>query len=1025
MADPSSPASDAVASKDPSPTGPRSESLPVVVAIGASAGGLQPLQQFFENVPESPGCAFVVVQHLSPDFKSLMKELLSRHTNLPVFRVEQDMPLKADAVFLIPPGKNLSISDGKLKLHDPDANKTQRVNFPIDIFLESLAFECGDRAVAVILSGTGSDGTRGIRELSESGGLVLAQDPDTCQFDGMPRSAIGTGLVHHILPPDKLAKAAAAFARTPRQSAAADSGMVLDENALARIAALLRADDGIDFTHYKAATLLRRVARRMAIGGFETVEGYLAELTRSAQHRAALRSDLLISVTAFFRDPAVWAALEHEVIPQIVREADIEQPIRCWVTACATGEEVYSLAILMKEEIARSGKNLELKIFATDIDRLALERASAGVYGDHILADVGEARIRRYFIPSPKGYQVAPELREAVIFARHNLTKDAPFTRMDLVSCRNVLIYLQPELQHRVLANLHFSLRTGGTLVLGTAETPGDLDEEFDGEIKKHKIYNKRRDVILPLHHRNDRMASLDFIPRRTPVGFGRQLSTEPLLIDAFKQFLAERQAACLIVSPQGDLLHVFGDGSPYLNVPQGQLTSQLSRMLSRAMAGPVATAMHRAEKERKLITFTDVPVDEVGDSVVSLGVTFQTLGKAGPDYFIIRIQSQAKSLLAGGEAAETTSVAAASNERFAELERELQQVKENLQATIEELQTTNEEQQATNEELMAANEELQSTNEELQSTNEELYTVNTEYQSKIQELSELNTDIDNLLRSTDIGTLFLDRNLLIRKFTPAARDVVKVREGDIGRPIDDISTTISGVALAELARDVIATSKPSAREASTASGARLLIRTHPFVTHHGKSEGAVITFVDISQLSRAQTELRESREFLAATIDALPAHVCIVDDRGMIAMVNAAWRRFGENNGLTDPRFCVGASYLEACSKAAGVEAYTSTPVADAIRRLLAGSNEEFALEYPCFSPTEHRWFELRATGFTSQGRRWALVKHSDVSNRKITDARLRDAMGRIREALRDHSDLPPSVKMLLQDTVNEGDRE
>jgi two-component system, chemotaxis family, CheB/CheR fusion protein len=770
----------------PDTSSPQSHCL-FVVGIGASAGGLNALQEFFEHLSHDSGAAFVVIQHLSPDFKSLMKELLERSTRMAIYRVEEGMELQPNAIYLIPPGKNLVLDGNQLHLIEQKDRRSHELNFPIDIFLESLAHAREEHSIGIVLSGTGSDGTKGLRQINQAGGFTLVQEPSTAQFDGMPRSAIATKIIDRILAPRELAQVVYQLVKSPVfQTHGEDYGFnLLTGASLQKIAAILDFHQSTDFSLYKTSTLSRRIHRRYLISGCESLEAFISLLKKSDQERSLLRHDLLISVTQFFRDPAAWEYLAAQVIPQLVADAPDNSELRCWVTACATGEEAYTLAILLDEAITRADRPVRFKIFATDIDEVALAKATQGIYPQTIVQELSGDRLERYFVPKDDGCQIVRHLREKLLFAPHDLTKDAGFTRMNLVSCRNILIYFQPHLQQQVLRNLHYSLVNQGILLLGSAETLGDLKPEFHTLAKKRKIYQKKRDVRLNLPLRGIEQVSNQLSPQIPPQAT-KKPRLEPILDQAFSTFLAKYQATCFLVDRQHNLFHTFNDEIEVLKMPQGKMTTDITKLIIKDLQLPLITALHRAKGERSPVSFLGIQVKELmGLRYLKLEVTHNENSKLGDEFFTIVVQEDNPPLKTAGETFEVDATAA---QRIVELDYELQQTRENLQAVIEELETTNEEQQATNEELIASNEELQSTNEELHSVNEELYTVNSEYQSKIEELTELNNDINNLLRSTDIGVVFLDRHLRIRKFTPAATVAINLVEGDLNRPLAHIT---------------------------------------------------------------------------------------------------------------------------------------------------------------------------------------------------------------------------------------------
>ena len=840
------------------------ESKFFVVGIGASAGGLRALEEFFEHMPTDSGSAFVVIQHLSPDFKSLMKELLGRRTRMAIYRVTEGMELEPNSIYLIPPGKNLILDKQKLHLLEQEERNRHGLNFPIDIFLESLAKTNVERAIGVILSGTGSDGTNGLRAINEAGGFAMVQEPETAEFDGMPRTAIATGVVDRVLPPSELAQTINQLVRSPNSLNKGNKYRtdLLNSHSLQHVAKILAQHEQTDFSHYKTSTLSRRIHRRYLISGCNNLDEFIHLLETSAEERAILRHDLLISVTQFFRDCQAWDFLETEVIPNLIAKAEPYEELRCWVTACATGEEAYSLAILLEEAIAQSKKPVRFKIFATDIDKSALEKATQGIYPLTISKDINPERLEKYFVRKDNSLQIIRKLREKLLFAPHDLTKDAGFTRMNLISCRNVLIYLQTKLQQQILRNLHFSLASKGILFLGEAETLGYIEPEFQHLDKKNKIYQKRRDVRLNVPVKGLEKISrqlIPFIPSKT----SSENHLEPMLDRAFSSYLAKDKATCLLVDREHKLFHAFNDKINVLKVPFGRTTTDITKMIVADLQLPLITALHRAKRERSPVSYLGIKMArEDRECSLKLEVTYHESNKLADDFFSIVIKEDETSHhQPSGERFEADAEA---SQRIMELEYELQQTRENLQAVIEELETTNEEQQATNEELTASNEELQSTNEELHSVNEELYTVNAEYQSKIGELTELNNDIDNLLRSTDIGVVFLDHDLKIRKFTPAATVAINLVEADINRPLKHITNNLNCPNLYELLQAVIDTQQGLDQEVELLEeDFHLLMRINPYLLEDGQLDGVVISFIDIDELKTIQQQIHLVNEEL------------------------------------------------------------------------------------------------------------------------------------------------------------------
>ncbi len=831
----------------------------LIIGLGASAGGLQPLEDFFRAADPEAGHAYVVVQHLSPDFKSLMSELLSRQTSMPVYRVEDGMRVQANSVYLIPPRTDLTINGETLHLADHSVSQATGAHFPIDVFFRSLAQSSGNKSIGIILSGTGSDGSRGIRAIDEAGGLVLVQDPATAQFDGMPNAARVTGTPLQLLPPDELALLVNGLMsehgprHLPVESATPLSKME-------EILALISAEVDNNFSAYKLKTLSRRVQRRRLITGVETLQDYNDLLEESRDERKLLAADLLIQVTNFFRDEAAWNYLRDKALPQLIASIPEEDQLRIWVSACSTGEEAYTMAMVAREALEDAGRTSQtLKIFATDVDPEVLTRAAAGIYPQSIVADVPSEMLKKYFSADGDNYVASRRLREMIIFAPHNMLFDAPFTRTHLVSCRNALIYLQPEAQTRVISMMHFSLIPNGVLFLGASETIGSLESEFKTLDRQWCIFTKIRDSRVPIES-NFRTRNIEpavnkkWRTSRTPTT--RVSTTESITREVLQAIATERSWVCLVCDGHHNVMHTLGNSTKYLRIPQGDLTPEASRLVPDRLAMPLRASLHRAQRERKTINHNGISCEEL-ESPVDLQVIYRPTTRATPEMYIV-VLSTAEARLTTDADPDDSSLANVTSQQMTDLEYELHQTRENLQETIEELETTNEEQQATNEQLTAANEELQSTNEELHSVNEELYTVNAEYQQKITELTEVTNDIDNLLESTDIGVVFLDNSLKIRKFTPAATRDVHLMSADIGRPFDDLSYNFDYPELNSDLRRVLSLGEAIEREVESNQSDFLLVRIHPYRAGSELTVGIVVTFVNISELKRVEDALAQ-----------------------------------------------------------------------------------------------------------------------------------------------------------------------
>ncbi|HET7343163.1 MAG TPA: chemotaxis protein CheB, partial [Methylomirabilota bacterium] len=737
-----------------------------VVGLGASAGGLDPLERFFDHLPHDTGMAFVVIQHLSPDFKSLMGELLGRHTAMPIQLVKDGMPVEADHVYLIPAKKEMIVSGGRFLLSESDSQ--QELTLPIDVFFRSLAQDCGSHAVAIVLSGGGSDGSRGVRDVHEAGGLVLVQDAETAQFDGMPRAALEAGVAGRALAPEDMPRALLEHAGRLAPTDAAPAVAVADVHGIGAVYQLLKDEFGIDFTHYKPSTVTRRIERRLALARSEDLEEYLDRLRRERDELDALYRDLLIGVTRFFRDEPAFRLLEEQILPELIRRERRDVPLRLWVAGCATGEEAYSLAILVHEVMARVGER-PVKIFATDVHRGSLQAAARGVYDEEALSGVSEDRRARYFVRVGNTYQVVPEFRQMIVFAQHNVIKDAPFTRVDLITCRNMLIYLQPAAQQKVLSLFHFALTRGGALLLGPSESPGALARGFETLDRTWQLYRKQSDVRTPVDVRLQAHPPAESRPAAlAPPPSGRYSIAQ--LLGTYDALLDEAMPPSLLLNDRGELVQTFAGASRFLRFRDGRQGLDVLDVVEDELRMVLLGGLKRALHESSPIVFRNVRLaGGDGGAAATYTVTIRRVrGRTTPTpHLLVSFATTGPAGPAPGDGATEVDLDEVSRQRVAGLEAELLYTKETLQAAIEEREAANEELQASYEELQAANEELQSTNEELQSVNEELYTVNAEYQRKIAELTELTNDMDNLLTSTDVGTVFLDRDLRIRRFTP------------------------------------------------------------------------------------------------------------------------------------------------------------------------------------------------------------------------------------------------------------------
>ena len=856
------------------------------VAIGASAGGLEALQAFFDNMPADSGLAFIVVQHLSPDYKSLMVELLSKHTRMEVLRVEDGVAIRPNRIYLIPPKKNMAVYGGHLYLSEQPDRRV--LNLPVDVLFRSLAEDQGERVIGIVLSGTGSDGTRGVQAVKEQGGMVLVQDELTARFDGMPRSAIVTGIADYVLSPQEMPGVLLQFITPPYigRGLGSEATIAVEEDSFTRLLGLLQRKTRVDFTHYKPATVVRRIERRMGIVQARSLDDYIAYVVRNPSEMNLLFKDLLIGVTKFFRDTESFKALARTVVPELVDKAAKERrPVRIWVPGCASGEEAYSLAILFQQCMDESGKRVEVKLFATDLDKEAVEFAGIGRYPESIAADVEAGELSRHFDKIKDGFKVKRNIREMAVFAVQNLIKDPPFTKMDLISCRNLLIYLQPVLQKRVLSIFNYALIPDGFLFLGSSETIGEQGESFTAEDSRNRIFRHYGRGSLPL--KDPSGMPQHFMLPKIDNDFGLQELKCRNRYDAqekyYQELVSRLSNLLLVVNENRELVQTFGEGRGMLSIANGNVSLDVLTLLPREIALAVSSGIHRVRKERKPVAYGDIAVKSDPESRhYDVRIDSTTEGAQGSLFLIdISPSSGAAPCRPDAEHEDDPGI----DERINDLEQEVQFTRENLQATIEELQTSNEELQATNEELLAANEELQSTNEELQSVNEELNTVNTEYQEKNLELGALNSDMRNLMGSTDIGTVFLDRELRIRRFTPAMTRYVNILEQDVGRPLHDLSVPFLAN-LEERMRGVLRDGGRVEAPMQYRDG-HMLLRMLPFHGENETIEGVVLTLIDITDQKAAERALLHQYELIARALECSPLPHLMVDAGGRIEFAN------------------------------------------------------------------------------------------------------------------------------------------
>ena len=905
----------AVAVVEPPSTPPPASSFPIV-GIGASAGGLAAFDAFFSGMPadREPGMAFVLVQHLAPDHRSMLTALVQRNTRMQVLEVEDGMVVQVNCTYIIPPNRDMAFLNGALHLLEPTAPRGHRL--PIDYLFRSLAQDQRERAIGIVLSGTGSDGTLGVRAIKGEGGMVMVQNPGSAEFDGMPRSTLATGLVDFELPPAEMpaqlmAYVAHAFGRPPNVGLAS---VPLSENALKKIFILLRTHTGHDFSQYKPNTIYRRIERRMAVHQVDTLDSYVRYLQHTPAEVDALFHDLLIGVTNFFRDPEAFAVLEAQVIPKLFASKSPGAVVRAWSAGCSTGEEAYSLAILLQERLDILKLNFKVQVFATDLDDRAIATARAGVYPASIADDISPARLARFFTAEPDGsaYRVHKGIRDMLVFSEHDLIKDPPFSKLDLISCRNLLIYMGAELQKKVMALFHYALLPGGILFLGSSETVGELADVFAVVDRKTKAYQRKEDFqgaqraalgrFLPPVTARD-VALPPVIDKTThPMKLSLRALTEQTLL----QHMAP---AAALVNGQGDILYLHGRTGMFLEPAPGEAgINNIVKMAREGLRRELTTTLHKATLSKAPVQALNLRVRTNGHfTMVNLAVCPVAAGATSALesalYLVVLEVATVQQLPQNPPPPPATTQD--SQEQINELNEELQAKEEYLQAANEELETSNEELKSSNEEMQSVNEELQSTNEELetskeelQSINEELATVNTELQTKVVDLSRANNDMNNLLAGTGIGTIFVDHSLRILRFTPAATLIINLIVSDVGRPVGHIASNLLGYD--RLVADVQAVLKnlqPIEAHVETLEHKHYTMRILPYRTLDNVIEGVVITFVEITEIVRAREALRKANELLRLAVvvrDAFDA-ITVQDLDGRILAWNpGAERMYG-----------------------------------------------------------------------------------------------------------------------------------
>lgn len=834
-----------------------------VVGIGASAGGLEAFKLFFEKVPTGSGLAFVLIPHLDPDHKSLMVEIISRHTGMPVIEADHRVTIEANSVYIVPPNKNLCLENNELV--PSEISHESAINLPIDFFFRSLAVEKKELAIAVILSGTMRDGSSGIQDIKENGGLVIAQTPSSAQHDGMPQNAINTGIVDYVLAVSEMPAKIIHYISHPYVR----GEHPLDTDSLNRVLTIVRARSRNDFRLYKRNTLLRRTERRMSLHHFDKMSDYVDFLKNDPQEVDALLKDMLIGVTAFFREEWVWDEVRKKILPELLSQLHDDIPLRVWIPACSTGEEAYTIAILAHDAFEKANRLFNAQIFATDIDGEAVETARTGIYPESSIAPIPAEFVEKYFHREDHGYRIKNHIRESVVFAEQNLIGDAPFSNMDLISCRNLLIYLNPNTQKKITELFHFSLKPEKYLILGNSETIGHQNKLFTTISKDLRIYKSigRQDEKFNLPVVGQRY----FVKR--PAREARVTVARRSISDFMQsQLLKQYAPAAILIDNNFEIHNLYGPTGQYLDLPQGEPVMELTSMIKEGLRLKIRAAVRKAGKRSEPVTVTDARVKrEHKYYPVTFTVTPVNEELTPDKLYLITFEDRTAPQT---KPPSSQDLDLGEESLVHQLEAELAETREDLQNTIEELESSNEELKASNEEMMSMNEELQSSNEELetskeelQSMNEELNTVNAELRDKVGQLEIANNDIANLMNSTEVATVFLDTDMRIRRFTPTAKQLFKLIDTDIGRPIGDLAMRFSDDELKSHAAEVLEKFIPSSREVYTDDCRWYIRRILPFRTHDSRVDGLVLTFTDVTDLKNSEIDLKKSKARLSAAV--------------------------------------------------------------------------------------------------------------------------------------------------------------
>ncbi|MBT3880629.1 MAG: PAS domain-containing protein [Candidatus Scalindua sp.] len=871
-----------------------------VAGIGASAGGLEALEGFFSNMPSQANLAIVVIQHLAPKYKSIMGSLLKKYTKMRILEITDGLKTEPNTIYLNPPDRDVAIMNRTLQLVRPLESHAARL--PIDSFFRSLSEDLGEKAICIVLSGTGTDGTLGLKAIKGEGGMTMAQEESQAKYDSMPRSAINTGFVDFILPVEGMPGELVKYIKHPYIEKDVITGTTQQkyQSNVVKILLQVRTRTGHDFSNYKQNTIRRRIERRMAVHQIDKISQYLDYVRENHAEVGTLYKDLLIGVTNFFRDPDAFGILEKEVIPEILK-AKKNQNLRVWVPGCATGEEAYSIAMILSELTEKSQKNFNIQIFGTDIDEDAVEYARAAVYPDSIAADVSKERLKRFFVKEDSTYKVKKKIREMLVFATQSLIKDPPFSKLDLVSCRNVLIYMDTVLQKKLLPVFHYTLNQNGFLFLGTSETIGEFTDLFSTRNSKWKIFERlgaRREQALgyPI------VQNVEVVKDEQSERLTQHQKEANIYQLAEKEILDKYAPPFVLVNDKHEIQYVNGKIHKYLLTPAGIPVFDIIKMAHEDLRYKLTTVLHKLAKKKEISITRGLKIRNNGDFLtVDLTVKPFSVAKSKENLtMVIFEEKEPPEKIAKKKKASVKTKK--QDPQIINLRQELKSTKEYLQATIEELETSNEELKSTNEEMQSTNEELQSTNEELetskeeqQSTNEELETVNSELQNKVSELSRSNNDLNNLLASTEIATIFLDTKLNIVRFTPSLTRLFNMLPSDLGRSISDITSKFNAESLYKDAEEVLETLIQKESDVKTDDGKKFILRIMPYRTVENLIDGIVVTFVDVTRVAEMKAKeliITAAREYAENIVDTVREPLIILDSKLQVVSANKSFYR-------------------------------------------------------------------------------------------------------------------------------------